>query len=68
MDDKDFEKFKKRLSDHLYNEAELSTVILNELSEEQSKELQAFMRNHPYPKAMKEIRKMWANAKERRGK
>ena len=59
LSDKKLEELKRRISEHLYNEAQIMVDILEVgLSAEEFKELSAFMKSHPYHEAytcLKEI-------------
>lgn len=52
-------EFKKRISDHFYNEAQIMCDLLetNELTQKEFKELNVFMRRHPVAEAVNFIKK-----------
>lgn len=50
-------ELKRRISDHFYNEAEIMKDILEaDLSDEDCKELQRFMLNHPFSQVIEQIK------------
>ena len=52
MSEKKLEELKRRISEHLYNEAQIMVDLLEvDLSAEEFKELSAFMKSHPYHEA-----------------
>lgn len=56
MENKEFEDFKKKVSNHFYKEARLAETILSELSEEQAGEITELARNHPWAKFLREFK------------
>ena len=67
VSDKKLEELKRRISEHLYNEAQIMVDLLEvDLSSEEFKELSAFMKSHPYHEAYMRLKEMQSKVRLRK--